>query len=118
MLSQLGGEAKESVFWRRPGRHRAANREAWWAADTAVTPGLALPVREWRRQVVFLKRPSDLSEPDPAVIEDSHLPYFRYETGQLTLVGPEDANRVGVDPDSYGESIDTGFVLNVGECLA
>jgi hypothetical protein len=76
--------------------------------------GLGLPIREWRRQIVFLKRTPDLSEPHPAVIDDIHVQNLRSETGQPILVGPEDANRVEVDPGSYGESIDTDSALEAG----
>jgi len=83
-------------LYRRRGRHRAANREAWWAADGATMWGLELPIRKWRRQVVHLKRPSDVSEADPAVVENIHSPYLRQETGQLILVGQKTRTERGL----------------------
>jgi glycine/D-amino acid oxidase-like deaminating enzyme len=72
-------------------------------------------IEGWRHQVLYLQRPPELAEPHPAAIDDITTQYFRPETGGLTLVGLEDGNEIGVDPDTYKEQVDPEFVLRAGE---
>jgi sarcosine oxidase subunit beta len=91
------------------------NAAGAWGAHIGAMVGLELPIEGWRHQVIYLQRPQELAQPHPAVIDDIATQYFRPETGQLTLVGLEDANEVGVDPDTYREWVDDAFIATVGE---
>jgi sarcosine oxidase subunit beta len=93
------------------------NAAGAWGAHIGAMVGVELPIQGWRHQVLFLQRPPELAEPHPTVIDDIATQYFRPETGQLTLVGLEDGNEVGVDPDSYREWLDDEFVPTAGERL-
>ncbi len=93
------------------------NAAGAWGARIGAMVGLELPIEGWRHQVLYLRRPPELAGNHPAVIDDIHTQYFRPETGQLTLVGLEDGNEVGVDPDSYREWVDDNFISVAGERL-
>jgi glycine/D-amino acid oxidase-like deaminating enzyme len=82
--------------------------------------GIEIPVQGMRDQMLYLKRPEKLAAPHPPAIDDINRQYFRSETGELTLVGSwglESMNELGVDPDSYRESVDDEFFLRAGERL-
>jgi sarcosine oxidase subunit beta len=91
------------------------NAAGAWAAHIGAMVGVELPIEGWRHQVIYLQRPPKLAESHPAIIDDIASQYFRPETGQLTLLGLEDANDVGVDPETYRESVDDCFVPMAGE---
>ena len=91
------------------------NAAGAWGARIGAMVGVQLPIQGWRHQVVYLQRPPELAEPHPAMIDDITAQYFRPETGQLTLVGLEDGNEVGVEPDSYREGMDVEFVPTVAQ---
>ncbi len=91
------------------------NAAGAWGARIAAMVGVDVPIRGWRHQVIYLRRPPELAEPHPAVIDDITTQYFRPETGGLTLVGLEDGNEIGVDPDTYKEQMDPEFVPRAGE---
>ena len=91
------------------------NAAGAWGARIGAMVGVELPIQGWRHQVIYLQRPAELAEPHPAVIDDITAQYFRPETGQLTLVGLEDGNEVGVDPDNYREGMDLEFVPRAGQ---
>lgn len=91
------------------------NAAGAWGACIAAMVGVEVPIQGWRHQVIYLKRPPELAEPHPVVIDDITAQYFRPETGGLTLVGLEDRNEVGVDPETYREQMDTEFIPVAGE---
>lgn len=93
------------------------NAAGAWAVHIGAMVGVELPIRGWRHQVLYVQRPLELAEPHPAIIDDINTQYFRPETGQLTLVGLEDGNEVGVDPDTYREWVDDEFTPKAGERL-
>ncbi|TAK12419.1 MAG: FAD-binding oxidoreductase [Anaerolineae bacterium] len=81
-----------------------------WARRVAALAGLDLPVDTWRHDTLFIQRPPELRLPHPTVIDDAHEMYFRPETGGLTLVGLEDGNPLGEDPDGFTDKAKPGFV--------
>lgn len=90
-----------------------------WGARVARLAGLDIPLNACRVQVSFFRRPKDEEAPHPVIADFINATYFRSETGNLTLVGlidPEEANAI-VDPDRYGEGVDTDFILDTGERL-
>lgn len=90
-----------------------------WGARVAKMAGVEAPINACRVQVAFFRRPTGHETSHPVVADFIHATYFRAETGQLTLVGlidPAEANAV-VNPDSFSERLDAGFVLEVGERL-
>lgn len=91
------------------------NAAGAWGAHIGAMVGIELPIQGFRHQVLYLKRPPELADPPPAVIDDITTQYFRPETGNLTLAGLEDSNEMGVDPDSYRERVDQEFVPRLGE---
>jgi sarcosine oxidase subunit beta len=93
----------------------AVNAAGAWGAEIGAMVRVQLPIQGWRHQVIYLQRPPTLPEPHPAIIDDIATQYIRPETGQLALLGLEDANQVGVDPDTYRESVDNEFVFLAGE---
>lgn len=91
------------------------NAAGAWGARVAALVGVELSIQGWRHDVLYLRRPPELSASHMTVIDDITLQYFRPETGGLTLVGLEDNNEVGVDPDDYREQLDPAFVPVAGE---
>ncbi len=86
------------------------NAAGAWAAPVGRLAGLELPITTWRHDTAYLRRPPDLGPAHPTVIDFIHLMYFRPETGNLTLVGLEDGNPLGVSPDSGGDQAQPDFV--------
>ena len=69
--------------------------------------------------MAFFRRPAGYEAPHPVIGDFIHATYFRSETGGLTLSGlidPAEADAI-VNPDNYNESLDTDFVLEIGERL-
>ena len=90
-----------------------------WSARVARMAGVEAPINPCRVQVAFFRRPPGHEAPHPVVADFIHATYFRSEIGGLTLVGlvdPVEANAV-VNPDGYNESLDSDFVLDIGERL-
>lgn len=86
------------------------NAAGAWAARVAALVGLELPVDTWRHDTMFIRRPDALRREHPAVIDFQNEMYFRPETGRLTLVGLEDGNPIGEDPEGQDERARPGFV--------
>lgn len=81
-----------------------------WAGHVAKLAGIDLPVDTWRHDVLFVKRPREIGNLHPAVIDDNNEMYFRPETGGLTLIGLEDNNPIGESPNGYTDRAQAGFV--------
>lgn len=81
-----------------------------WAAHIAAWVGLEIPVDTWQHDTMFVRRPAEMGPSHPTVIDNALSMYFRPETGGLTLVGLEDDNPIGEDPDSPTEHAKKGFV--------
>jgi sarcosine oxidase subunit beta len=81
-----------------------------WAAPVAQMAGLEIPVNTWRHDTMFIKRSPGIGPSHPTVIDDSNEMYFRPETGGLTLIGLEDGNPIGEDPDGFTDKARPGFV--------
>lgn len=81
-----------------------------WAAPIAKMVGLDVPADTWRHDTMFIKRPAVIGPSHPVVIDDVNEMYFRPETGGLTLVGLEDGNPIGDDPDGFTDKAQAGFV--------
>ena len=81
-----------------------------WAGPIASMAGLDLPISTWQHDTMFVRRPQELAEEHPTVIDFPNSMYFRPETGGLTLVGLEDDNPIGEAPDGDTDSSKPGFV--------
>jgi sarcosine oxidase subunit beta len=86
------------------------NAAGAWAAQVGRMAGLDLPVDTWRHDTMFIRRPADLGPTHPSVIDFPNEMYFRPETGRLTLVGLEDDNPMGENPEGADERARAGFV--------
>jgi glycine/D-amino acid oxidase-like deaminating enzyme len=86
------------------------NAAGAWAARIGRMVGLDLPVDTWRHDTMFIRRPDALRRSHPAVIDFQNEMYFRPETGRLTLVGLEDGNPIGEDPEDQDERARPGFI--------
>ncbi|MCB2189832.1 MAG: FAD-binding oxidoreductase [Deltaproteobacteria bacterium] len=81
-----------------------------WAAPVAKMAGLDIPVDTWRHDTMFIKHPPQMGPYYPTVIDFPTFSYFRPETGGLTLVGLEDNNPIGEDPEGNVDHAKAGFV--------
>jgi sarcosine oxidase subunit beta len=81
-----------------------------WAGKIGSMVGLDLPIDTWRHDTMFIKRPLGLRVDHPTIIDFPNSLYFRPETGGLTLVGLEDNNPLGEDPDGDSDNPKPGFV--------
>ncbi|MFC2028716.1 NAD(P)/FAD-dependent oxidoreductase [Chloroflexota bacterium] len=86
------------------------NAAGAWAAQVAAMVGLSIPVDTWRHDTMFIRRPQEMGPSHPTVIDFIRSMYFRPETGDLTLVGLEDGNPIGEDPDGDVDIVRPGFV--------
>jgi sarcosine oxidase subunit beta len=85
------------------------NAAGAWADRINKMVGLDLPYGTWKHDVMMVQRPKEIGATHPAVIDFPNLMYFRPE-GELTLVGLEDANPQGEDPDGDADHASKGFV--------
>ena len=85
------------------------NAAGAWAASVGDMVGLHLPVDTWRHDTMFIRRPHNLGPSLPTVIDFTKSMYFRPETGSLILVGLEDGNLIGEDPDGDTDLFQTRF---------
>ncbi len=85
------------------------NAAGAWAATICRLAGLDLPLSTWRHEVMYVVRPPVVRLPHPTVIDFPNLMYFRPE-GNLTLVGLEDGNPFGEDPEQDTSHVRPGFV--------
>ena len=86
------------------------NAAGAWAAEIGRMVGLAVPVRVWRHDTLFIRHPAALGTTHLTVIDDANSMYFRPETGGLTLLGLEDGNPLGDAPDEFADSVAPDFV--------
>ena len=86
------------------------NTAGAWAASVGDMVGLHIPVDTWHHDTMFIRRPRDLGSSHPTVIDFIKSMYFRPETGSLTLVGLEDGNLIGDDPNGDTDLSRPGFV--------
>lgn len=70
-----------------------------WAGRLAESVGVEVPIEAWRHDTFVLGRPAGLRSPLPVVLDHALGIYFRPEGGHQLLVGLEDENRLGGDPD-------------------
>jgi sarcosine oxidase, subunit beta len=75
------------------------NAAGGWAGTVANSAGLDLPLTVWRHDTGYLGVPPAVPRPIPVVIDIPNEMYFRPEGGELVLVGLEDDNQMGGDPD-------------------
>jgi sarcosine oxidase subunit beta len=85
------------------------NAAGAWADRINKMIGLDLPYGTWKHDVMMVQRPKVIGASHPAVIDFPNLMYFRPE-GELTLVGLEDFNPQGEDPDGDADHASKGFV--------
>lgn len=81
-----------------------------WAAPIAKMASLEIPVDTWRHDTMFIKHPQEMEPYYPTVIDFPTYSYFRPETGGLTLVGLEDDNPIGEDPEGNVDHAKAGFM--------
>ncbi len=81
-----------------------------WAGKVAKLAGVDVPITTWRHDTMFVRRPKAIGPSHPTVIDNALSMYFRPETGGLTLVGLEDNNPLGENPDSNTDHAKPGFV--------
>jgi glycine/D-amino acid oxidase-like deaminating enzyme len=84
-----------------------------WAARVASLVGLDIPVSVWRHDIAYISRPGPMADPFPVVADMSNRMYFRPEGSDLVLVGLEDHNPLGDDPDRDTSSAAHGFADRV-----
>ena len=85
------------------GRYAApvvVNAAGPWAAQLALTVGLALPVRVWRHDTFYLALPDGRDNAFPIVLDHARQVYFRPDGSDQLLVGLETANALGGSPRS------------------
>jgi sarcosine oxidase, subunit beta len=75
------------------------NAAGGWAGNVARLAGLDLPLTVWRHDTGYLGVPATVPRPIRVVIDIPNEMYFRPEGGELVLVGLEDDNQMGGDPD-------------------
>ncbi len=92
------------------------NAAGAWAEQVNRMVGLDLPLTTWRHDTMYLRRPAEAALPHPTVIDFCNEMYFRPE-GRLTLVGLEDGNPLGEDPDTDSDYARPGFVERAIERL-
>ncbi|MER3418614.1 MAG: FAD-dependent oxidoreductase [Chloroflexota bacterium] len=70
-----------------------------WAGALAATVGVEVPIETWRHDTFILGRPAGLRSPLPIVLDHALGIYLRPEGAHQLLVGLEDENHLGGDPD-------------------
>lgn len=86
-----------------------------WAARVAALVGLDIPVTVWRHDTGYVGVPATVARPLPVVIDNPNAQYLRPEGAGLVLVGLEDENGMGGDPDRDTAEAEPGFALRVTE---
>ncbi len=81
-----------------------------WADKIGAMVGIDIPLTSWQHDTMFVQRPKQIGPSHPTVIDNANEMYFRPETGGLTLVGLEDNNPLGEDPDKNTDHAKPGFV--------
>ena len=75
------------------------NAAGGWAGTVGGLAGLHLPLTVWRHDTGYLGVPATVPRPIPVVIDIPNEMYFRPEGAELVLLGLEDDNQMGGDPD-------------------
>ena len=75
------------------------NAAGGWAGVVGALAGVDLPLTVWRHDTGYLGVPAGVPRPIPVVIDIPNEMYFRPEGTGLVLVGLEDDNQMGGDPD-------------------
>jgi len=89
-------------------------------ADRLLSPlGVELGLIPWRSQVVVFRWPPEVdhSRRHRVVIDSTQHSWFRVEGTAGTLIGAEYGDRQ-VDPDTFSEAIDPGYVDHARKALA
>lgn len=81
-----------------------------WADRVSKMVDVEIPLTTWQHDTMFVKRPAEIGPSHPVMIDNIHSMYFRPESGGLTLVGLEDDNPLGEDPDGSTEHAKPNFV--------
>jgi sarcosine oxidase subunit beta len=81
-----------------------------WADRIGAMVDIQIPLATWQHDTMFVRRPKEVGPSHPTVIDNVFKMYFRPETGGLTLVGLEDNNPLGEDPDTNTDHAKEGFV--------
>ena len=76
-----------------------------WAAELAMTVGVALPVEAWRHPTAYFGLPAGRGPEFPIVIDEIQQVYFRPEGREMMLVGLEIGNEIGGSPSRPLESL-------------
>jgi sarcosine oxidase subunit beta len=91
-----------------------------WAARLAGGVGSPLPVQACRTQVALFRRPTDFGKHGPVYGDFVHGIYFKPTHGDMIHAGSLAGEEVNnpVDPDSYNESADSGWLPQVRRRLS
>jgi glycine/D-amino acid oxidase-like deaminating enzyme len=92
------------------------NAAGAWAGRIAAMVGLSLPLEVWRHDVAYVVRPEGIPA-HPAMIDFANAFYVRPEGANLTLIGLEDGNEFGNDPDRSVDAAAPGFLEQAAERL-
>jgi sarcosine oxidase subunit beta len=101
-----GVRSSQGDFWAPV----VVNAAGAWAAQIGRMVDLEVPVKVWRHDTIYIRRPAALQEDHLTVIDDAKTMYFRPETGGLTLLGLEDGNPVGHVPAEFEDRVAPDFV--------
>jgi sarcosine oxidase subunit beta len=81
-----------------------------WADRIGTMVDVNIPIKTWQHDTLFVRRPKEMGTSHPTVIDNINKMYFRPESGGLTLIGLEDNNPLGEDPDTNTDHAKSGFV--------
>lgn len=85
------------------------NAAGAWASRVGSFVGLDLPIQTWRHDTAYLGVPATLPRPVPVIIDITNGQYLRPEGGDMVLVGLDDDDMIGGDPDRDTSDINPAF---------
>lgn len=85
-----------------------------WAGRVAAMAGIELPLKVWRHDVAYVRRPADIPS-HPVFIDFENAFYARPEGASLTLVALEDGNPISDDADAQVDAAAPGFIEKAAE---
>jgi len=88
-----------------------------WAGPLAASIGVEVPLRVWRHDVAYVRRPEGMPR-HPVIIDFANSMYARPEGESLTLVALEDGNPQGGSPDAPVDAAAPGFLEKAAERLS
>ena len=91
------------------------NAAGGWAKGVGELAGMDLPIRVWRHDTGYLGVPASVPGRIPVVIDNPNGSYFRPEGSDMVLIGLEDDNQIGGDPDRDTSSARPDFELRAIE---